>query len=134
MRDSAKWLAMALLAIGPDALTLRGEAALAPGNSLQAVLTSGKSHEYEVQLRAGEYARVVVEQRSVDVSVTCLDPAGNEIFSLDSSVIGDPETAELIADIEGLYRLRIAAAPHSAGGEYEVALREIQPSTERHRN
>jgi hypothetical protein len=76
---------------------------------------------------------VAVEQRSVDVSITCLAPGGNEIFWLDSSVIGDPETVELIADIAGLYRLRITPAPHSPGGEYEIALREIQPSTERHR-
>jgi hypothetical protein len=119
--------------LGLTAATLRGQAALELGKSLQAVVAGGQSQEYKLQLRAGEYARVVVEQRNVDVSITCLAPDGSEIFSLDSSVIGDPETVELIADIAGLYRLRITPAPHSPGGEYEIALREIQPSTERHR-
>ena len=133
MGHSVKWLAVALSGIGLTATTLRGQADLAPGNTLRAVLASGQSHDYRLQLRAGEYARVVVEQRSVDVSVTGLGPGGNEIFSLDSNVIGDPETIELIADIAGSYRLRITSQPHSPGGEYEIALREIQPSTERHR-
>ena len=103
-----------------------GRFALEPGNSLQRALTDDQSHEYRLQLRAGEYARVVVDQRSVDVSVICLGPDGNEIFSLDSNVIGEPETVEWIADIEGPYRLRITAAPHSPEGEYAVTLREIQ--------
>ena len=92
---------------------LRGRVALEPGNSLQRALTDDQSHEYRLQLRAGEYARVVVDQRSVDVSVICLGPDGNEIFSLDSNVIGDPETVEWIAAIEGSYRLQITAARHT---------------------
>jgi CHAT domain-containing protein/Tfp pilus assembly protein PilF len=133
LRHSAKRFALALLGTRLATITLRGQVALEPGNSLPAILADGQSHEYRLQLHAGEYARVVVEQRSVDVSVTCLGPGGNEIFSLDSNVIGDPETVEWIADIEGSFRLRITPAPRSAGGEYEVALREIQPSTERRR-
>jgi tetratricopeptide (TPR) repeat protein len=106
---------------------------LGTGNSLQAVLADGQSREYRLQLRAGEYARVVVEQRSVDVTVTGLGPRGNELFSVDSNVIGDPETIELIADMTGSYLLRITSQPHSLGGEYEIGLREVQTSTERQR-
>jgi CHAT domain-containing protein/Tfp pilus assembly protein PilF len=133
MRYSVKWFAIALSAIGFACPALRGQAVLEAEKSLPAVLASSQSHEYSLQLRAGEYARVVVEQRSVDVSLTCLDPGGNELFSLDSNVIGDAEAAEWIAGAAGTYRLRITPAPHTPGGEYEIALREVQPATERHR-
>ena len=113
MGHSVKWLAVALSGIGFTATILRGQADLAPGDTLRAVLASGQSRDYRLQLRAGEYARVEVEQRSVDVTVTGLGPGGNEIFSIDSNVIGDPETIELIADITGSYLLRITSQPHS---------------------
>src|SRR5689334_15272415 len=87
MRHSAKRLALALLGIGLATTTLRGQVTLEPGSNLPAVLADGQSHEYRLHLRAGAYARVVVEQHSVDISITCLDPAGNELFALDSSVI-----------------------------------------------
>jgi CHAT domain-containing protein/tetratricopeptide (TPR) repeat protein len=132
MQDSVTWLVLTLLG-GGFTSTLRGQTALEPEKSLQTVLASGQSHEYKLQLRAGDYARVVVEQRSVDVSVTCVGPAGNEILSLDSNAIGDSETVEWIAEMAGSYRLRITPTAHSPRGEYEIALHAIEPSTERHR-
>jgi CHAT domain-containing protein/Tfp pilus assembly protein PilF len=131
MGHSVKWLAVALSGIGFTATTLSGQADLTPGDTRPAVLASGESRDYRLHLRAGEYARVVVEQRSIDVTVTGLGPGGNEIFSVDSNVIGDPETVELIADITGSYLLRVTSQPHSPGGEYEISLREIQPSNDR---
>ena len=56
MGNSVKWLAVALSGIGFTATTLRGQADLAPGNTLPAVLARGQSRDYRLQLRAGEYA------------------------------------------------------------------------------
>ena len=115
-------------------LHARAGNSLEPGNTLQAALAGGESHEYQFQLRAGEYARVVVEQRSVDLAVVCLGPAGQEMFALDSTVIGDAEAVELIADVSGEYRLRIAAAePHAPSGRYEITLQDVRVSTDRER-
>jgi hypothetical protein len=101
MGHSVKWLAVALSGLGLTATILLGQADLAAGDTLREVLASDQSRDYRLQLRAGEYARVEVKQLSVDVTVTGLGPGGNEIFPVDSNVIGDPETIELIADTTG---------------------------------
>src|SRR5262249_42069871 len=55
-------------------------------------------------------------------------------FAVDTSPIGDPENVELIADASGTYRLRVTASePKAPNGRYEIALREIGPATERHK-
>jgi CHAT domain-containing protein/Tfp pilus assembly protein PilF len=138
-----RYLPLALIASGfiltnlpgqTDRTLDHGAKVLEPEKALQATLAGGQSHAYQFYLRAGEYARVVVEQRSVDLMVACFGPAGQEIFSADSSVIGDAETVEVIADVPGAYRLRITASEsHAPSGRYEIALREIRPSTNRHR-
>src|SRR5262245_31522956 len=78
-------LPMALIA-GFIATTLPGQTykvvehdatVLEPGKGLQGSLAGGQSHEYRFQLGAGEYARVVVEQHSIDLAVACLGPGGH---------------------------------------------------------
>jgi CHAT domain-containing protein/Tfp pilus assembly protein PilF len=127
-------LTLALIGVAFITTTLSATAgrSLEPGNTLQAAIAGGESHEYQFHLRAGEYARVVVEQRSVDLAVVCLGPAGQKMFSLDSTVTGDAETVELIADASGEYHLRITAAElHAPNGRYEIALRDVRVSTDR---
>lgn len=117
-----------------DAVFDRQPKVLEPEKTLQAVLAGGQAHEYQFQLRAGEYARVVVEQRSIDLAVSCVGPGGQELFAADSSVIGDAESVEVIAEVAGAYRLRITATEtHALGGHYEITLRDIRASTGRHR-
>jgi CHAT domain-containing protein/Tfp pilus assembly protein PilF len=102
---------------------------------LEGVLAGGQSHEYRLMLAAGEYARVVVGQRSVDLVVACLDPAGREIFSLDGAVVGDVESVEMIADAAGAYRLRLTPMErHAPRGVYEIRLMDVRPATDLHRS
>ena len=135
-RCRARCLALTLIGGAFITTTLPAQAgnSLELGNTRQAALAGGESHEYQFHLRAGEYARVVVEQRGVDLAVACLGPAGQEMFALDSSVTGDAEAVELIADTSGEYRLRITAAElHAPNGRYEITLRDIRVSTDRER-
>ena len=133
-RCRSRCLPLALIGAALIVTTLPGQAGkrLEPGHTIQAALAGGESHEYQFHVRAGEYARVVVQQRSVDLAVACLGPAGQEIFAVDNTFTGDAETVELIADTSGEYRLRIRAAEsHAPNGRYEIVLQDIRESTER---
>src|SRR3982750_1726647 len=72
-RPVARCLAIALIAGAFSATSLPGKAdrvsgaepkALQLDTKLEATLAGGQAHEYRLQLRAGEYARLVVEQRT----------------------------------------------------------------------
>src|SRR5204863_1651809 len=64
----------------------------------------------------------------------CLGPGGREIFSVDSSVIGDAEMVEWVADSPGAYLLRIITTePRAPRGEYSIVLQEVSTPTETHR-
>ena len=86
-------------------------AAPSPGTSrtIQAELAAGQSHDYQLHLRAGEYARVVVEQQTVDVAVACFGPEGQQLFVVDRQVTGDAETVEMTGET----RRSLSSADHS---------------------
>jgi CHAT domain-containing protein/tetratricopeptide (TPR) repeat protein len=108
-------------------------ALLKPGETVEGQLASGQSQEYRVILEANQYVRVTVEQRSINVAVACIGPDGGELSRINSFEIGDAEEVELIAGVPGVYRLQLRASdPHAATGLYQVALRDIEPATERH--
>src|SRR4051812_35270814 len=75
--------------------------------SIHAELAAGQSHDYQFHLRAGEYARVFVEQQTIDIAVACFGPDGQRLFVIDSQVVGDTETVEVTGERPGAYRLRI---------------------------
>jgi hypothetical protein len=107
---------------------------LEPEKAIERQLAGGQSHEYQLSLQAGQYARVRADQILINLSIACFGPDGKERFAVDTSPIGDPEDAELIADASGIYRLRVKATePQAPNGRYEIALRDMGPATERHR-
>src|SRR5262249_21778585 len=106
---------------------------LEPGKAVERQLAGGQSHEYQLFLEAGQYARVRVDQVGINVAIACLGPDGKERFAVDTSPIGDPEDAELIGDAPGIYRLRVTAAePQAPNGGYDIALQDVAAATERH--
>ena len=52
-------------------------------------LRGGESHEYRFVLNAGQYARLLVDQRSVNVAVEVCDPSGKSVYAADSYQAGD---------------------------------------------
>jgi CHAT domain-containing protein/tetratricopeptide (TPR) repeat protein len=107
---------------------------LEPEKAIERQLAGSESHEYQLSLQAGEYARVRVDQVDINLSVSCVGPDGKERFAVDTSPIGDSEDAELIADASGIYRLRvIASEPQAPNGRYAIELRHMRPATDRHR-
>ena len=92
---------------------------LEPEKAVERRLAGGQSHEYQLDLRAGQYARVRADQIDINLAIACFGPDGKERFAVDTSPIGDAEQAELIADAAGIYRLRVTASePHAPDGRF----------------
>jgi len=107
---------------------------LEPGKTIERQLAGGQSHEYQFILQEAQYARVSVEQRNINVAVVVLAPDGKQVFAGDAYPIGQAEPVELIAGNTGVYRLRVATSERNApSGRYEMTLRDVEPSTERHK-
>src|SRR5262245_47641581 len=54
-------------------------AALEPDKAIERELASGERHDYRITLSAGEFARIVVEQRGIDVTVSVLTANGEKV-------------------------------------------------------
>ncbi len=106
------------------------------GTPIEREISGRQQHTYEIALKAGEYAEVIVEQRGIDVVVSVLDTSGNLIAEFDADSRNDGrERAEVVAASASGYRARIRARYSRAPvGRYEVRLSEIRPATDRDRD
>jgi CHAT domain-containing protein len=95
---------------------------LAPGRPIVRDMAGAQSHSYQMTLAAGQYVRVVVDQRGVDVVVKLIGPDGRQIkeFDADSSVQGR-EIVSWVTEEAGIYRLDVGAQNKAApAGQYVI--------------
>src|SRR5262249_47180620 len=116
--------------VGGDAQEERG-AILEPGKPIERELAGGEAHSYQLKLAAGQYARVFVDQRRINVAVSAFDPDGKKLVEADMFAIGDPERVLLVAETAGIYRLEVLAPYKTAPkGSYEIKIKELRGATE----
>src|SRR5215470_13716022 len=95
---------LALFIVLGGCLTAQGQTGspvLELGKKRAYEITTDRSQEHDVLLRAGEYARLHITQLTVNIAVAVLDPAGKQVFALDNNSIGDTEDVEWIAASSG---------------------------------
>jgi CHAT domain-containing protein/Tfp pilus assembly protein PilF len=96
-------------------------------------LSGDVSDWYSVELAAGQFAEVVVEQRGIDVVVELLDPKQKVVAVFDS----DPrpqgqEHAAFVAHSDVTFALRVKPRyPRLPAGRYEIRLAEVRAADER---
>src|SRR6266545_8122069 len=84
---------------------------LPPDQTIARELTRGQEHRYQLALKAGECARVIVEQRGIDVVVQARGPEDALIAEVQDEVLSrGQEDIDLVADTAGTYTLAIAPA------------------------
>src|SRR6266849_574199 len=59
---------------------------LEPGKPIDRELAGGQSHSYEIALAEGQYVKIVVEPRGIDVVVQVLGPDGKPITEFDAEI------------------------------------------------
>ncbi len=94
-------------------------------------MSGGGTHCYSVHLTAGQYARVVVDQRGVDLVITFTGPSGRELVRVDNqNATHGPETVSFVAESQGDYLLRVKKLiGGSIDGRYAVRFQELRAAT-----
>src|SRR5437868_1112066 len=84
---------------------------LEPRTFVDRDLRGHTSHTYELTLESGQFARVVVEQRGIDVVVTLTAPDGHRVAAVDR-ITGTHGREQLmwIAERDGPYRVDVTPA------------------------
>jgi CHAT domain-containing protein/tetratricopeptide (TPR) repeat protein len=95
-------------------------------------LAGGQSHSYQFSLDAGQYVKLVIEQRGIDVMAQLSGPDGKLIteFNSESRNQGQ-ETVEQVAEAAGSYKLKVRPMQEgAAAGEYEIRIEEVRNATD----
>jgi len=105
------------------------------GVPVERELAGGQSHNFQIDLAAGQYVRVVIVQRGIDVVLSVLGPDGKPFADYDDEVrLYGQENAELVAGPAGLYKLNVAPKyRHVPVGRYEIQVAELRAATEQDR-
>jgi CHAT domain-containing protein/Flp pilus assembly protein TadD len=106
------------------------------GKPIEREMAGGQKHHYKIALEAGQYLRLVVDQRGIDVVVTLFGPDDKRIFKIDSPN-GDqgPEGVFVIAEAPGTYRLEAQSLYKNApAGRYEVKIADLRVANSQDRN
>ena len=85
---------------------------LAGGLVQERELRGGETHVYPVDLQAGQFLRVKVQEQGIDVAVRLLDPRGAVVTGIDSFSIGLADSLEDLAalpEVSGRYLLEIGS-------------------------
>ena len=128
---SPRWPIAGLLALAAASpVRAMDRERLVSGPVLERELSSGQVAEYAISLERGQFARVVVEQRGLDVVVTSLDPSGAEILKMDrpNGSRGN-ETISLVAERAGTFGIRVTTLyTNVVSGRYSIRIAELRPS------
>ena len=104
---------------------------LEAGKPIERRLSGGESHSYQLNVSNGQYARVVVEQKGIDVVVNLFGPDGKLITAVDNpNGSQGAETVHITAEATGAYRLEVTAFDKLASpGLYQAKLAELRSAT-----
>ena len=102
------------------------------GNPHERSLSGGESHNYQVQLKSGEFLKAVVDQRGIDVVVKVYAPTGEKVYEIDSPNGSEgPEPIVLEPSGTGSYRIEVQALePAAPQGRYQIAIEELLSVTQ----
>ncbi len=106
--------------------------ALQAGTVVERDLKGGETHAYPVDLQAGQFLRVVVQEEGIAVVVRLLTPQDAEVTGVDSLMAGhSEEDLAVVAPASGLYRMEIRSTDRKAApGRYRLRVEGPRPAGE----
>ena len=116
------WLLSPVPAVKAQARGASGDLQLSPNRAIERTLASGETHTYKINLRAGRYFHVEVEQRGIDVLLALVGPGGRVLVERDRpNGRHGAEALSFTAGSAGSYRLYVKAQDEEGQvGKYEV--------------
>ncbi|HMF97993.1 MAG TPA: hypothetical protein VKE96_27020, partial [Vicinamibacterales bacterium] len=108
-------------------------AALQLNSLVERRLDRGEAHRYALTLNTGDYARVGVEQRGIDVVAQTRGTDDTPIADFQDDVrTSGEEQVEIVAAAAGTYTVVVKAAPGSAApGAYAIHLDDLRTASDR---
>ena len=106
---------------------------LAVGQPVAREMRGGEEHKYQLTLSAGQYARVVLDQKGIDVVLALLGADGKPLLEVDNNLSGTRgmEVLSLVADVNGVYQFNVRSLQKGASaGRYEVRIEDLRTATE----
>jgi CHAT domain-containing protein/lipopolysaccharide biosynthesis regulator YciM len=102
----------------------QGTNSLQPGRAVEREIAGGQSHTYPIKLAAGQFLRVVVEQKGVDVALALVGPDGRQLIESDlTDTLGAREPLSFESPTAGNYQIVIRAnGAAMLSGSYQVRL------------
>jgi CHAT domain-containing protein/Tfp pilus assembly protein PilF len=102
------------------------------GKPIEREMKGGEAHAYQVTLAAGQFLRVLVDQRGIDVVVTLFGPDDKKVIDVDSpNGIQGPEPVLAIAEMTGEHLLKVQSLEKSAKpGRYEIKVEKLRNASE----
>jgi CHAT domain-containing protein/tetratricopeptide (TPR) repeat protein len=101
------------------------------GKPVAQELAGVATHVYGLNLTAGQFVHVIVEQRGIDVIVLLIGPDGKKIVEVDSpNGTQGTEPLFVIAEVTGRYRLEVRSLEKAAPlGRYVITLAQMRAAT-----
>jgi CHAT domain-containing protein/tetratricopeptide (TPR) repeat protein len=95
---------------------------LEPSNPIEREIAGGESHNYQITLAAGQFVRIEVEQKSVDVKLALSGPDGKRLVESDLiRLVGFTEPLSYEAAAPGTFQLTVTAnTPSQHTGAYLI--------------
>lgn len=122
----------------PPPLTMQGVTqtpepiVLEPGKTIDRDLSGGQEYVFKISISAGQYGSVVIDHRSIDLTMRLLDPAADFAIEADSSPGEVRDLLDFVAEKSGNYRIQLAPKyPNAPTGRYQISLGELRPASEK---
>jgi hypothetical protein len=98
------------------------------GKPVEREIAGGQEHTYQLNLSAGQFLRVVAEQKSIDLALTLVGADGRPLVKRDlTNIIGAHESISFEPKAAGSYTIVVhATSAVTVKGTYQVLL-ELKP-------
>jgi tetratricopeptide (TPR) repeat protein len=105
-----------------------GAVMLSVGKPVERELKGGMQQSFQVSLSAGQFVRLVVAEKGIDVAASLFDPAGRKLREETSmSTIEGEAKIFWVAETGGVYRLSVGATqPDARPGSYVAKVTELR--------
>jgi tetratricopeptide (TPR) repeat protein len=117
-------LVMCCQCLGISAYAAQEPRTLESGKPVEREISGGQSHTYQISLAAGQFMRVVVEQRGIDVKLALSIPDDKPLVESDlTGILGLAESLSYEAAAAGTYQLVVHGnGDATQSGAYETRL------------
>jgi CHAT domain-containing protein/Tfp pilus assembly protein PilF len=95
-------------------------------------LVMGQERAYRIELDAGKFLKVIVEQKGIDLTAEVSGPDGKQVMEFDSdSKLQGTEEVALVAEAKGDFRLILRSKQYGTPvGSYKIRIEELRDATE----